>query len=152
MKETRTLFSDNIPTNDLDLKGVRGYEYTPFEIKYCKCFESYYSHFAENHNEQTKQASTWYWFKYKKFQKTVSSEEYKEIKDWESYSLQIEFVRNTDYNNILKKVQLLCKYVETHEMWGGYWSKYTYKQYKVQLNKSKTGRGNLWITFYNEKD
>jgi hypothetical protein len=144
--EVNTLSSDKIPTNDPKYKEVIGYEYTPLKIYYCRYYENYYSHFAENYNEQTKQASTWYWFKYRKGYTTIQNEGCSHIEDWEDYSLQIEFVRNSDYTNLLEKVQLLCDYEGTIKMWGGFWSVYKYKQFKVKLNKTPSGRGEVLIS------
>jgi hypothetical protein len=111
-----------------------------------KC-ESSIVGFAENYNSEEETASTWYKLEYEFCKKILIeskffSPNYKR--------LTVEFIRDTDFSNILKQIISVSKYIDIKEEFGSFISNYKYGIYSITSERRENGHGGI-ITIYIEQ-
>jgi hypothetical protein len=131
----------------LNKNEIEGFNYIQTKLTSLIKSELTQTSFAENFNNEERVASTWYTWEGKIFKKILSqsklfSPNYKKI--------TIEFVRDSDFSNILKQVISVSKYYDTKEEYNSFISTYKYGTYTITSERRENGHGGIF-TFYVEQ-
>jgi hypothetical protein len=126
---------------------IEGYSYVKDKITSLIKGELIEISFAENLDNNERVASTWYNWESKNFKKILThsnffSPNYKKI--------TIQYVRDSDFRNILNQVISVSKYMETKEEDDSFISKYKFNNHSITSERRENGIGGI-ITIYVEQ-
>ena len=100
--------------------------------------------FGENYDNIEKTASTWYTWESQSYSKVLVQSK---LFSTNYKKLTVQFVRDSDFSDILKQIMIVSKYIDTKEDYGSFVSEYKFGLFTITSERSENYNGGI-ITIY----